>query len=120
MDKWLGAVGLTVAKGSPQFVRYNTLRNLRYIEGLRKELGLNRSGTIELLLESADGLSTRQLVLPLVEERSIYGIWPRPETEIKSMEDVHVENRIMEPNIGYLRFVMMLAGPILFSIGRSN
>jgi hypothetical protein len=111
MDTWLEAAGLTVAKGSPQFVRYNTLRNLRYIECLRKELGLNRSGIIELHLESADGLSTRLYDLPLVEQRPIYGFWPRPETEIKSMEDVHVESRILESNIGYLRFVMMLAGP---------
>jgi len=111
MDTWLEAAGLTVARGSPQFVRYNTLRNLRYIEGLRRELGLNKSGTIELQLESADGLSTRQLDLPLVKQRPIYGFWPRPENEIKSMEDICVESRILEPNIGYLRFVMMLAEP---------
>jgi len=111
MDTWLEAAGLTVAKGSPQFVRYNTIRNLRYIKGLRRELGLSKSRNIEVLLESADGLSSRQLILPLVEERPIYGFWPRPETEIKSMEDARVESRILEPNIGYLRFVMMLAEP---------
>ncbi len=111
MDTWLEAAGLTVAKGSPQFVRYNTIRNLRYIEGLRKELGLNRSGTIELQLESDDGLSTRHLEMPLVQQRPIYGFWPRPENEIKSMEDARVESRILESNIGYLRFVMMLAEP---------
>jgi hypothetical protein len=111
MDTWLQAAGLTVAEGSPQFVRYNTIRDLRYVEALRKELGLNGSGTIELQLESADGLSTKLLNLPLVEQRPIYGFWPRPEAEIKSMEDARVESRILEPNIGYLRFVMMLAEP---------
>jgi len=111
MDNWLEAAGLTVAKGSPQFVRYNTIRNLRYIEGLRGELGLSKSRNIEVLLESADGLSSRRLDLPLVEERPIYGFWPRPENEIKTMEDARVESRILQPNIGYLRFVMMLAEP---------
>ena len=111
MDTWLEAAVLTVARGSPQYVRYNTMRNLRYIEGLRRELGLNKSGTIELQLESADGLSTRQLEMPLMEQRPIYGFWPRPEIEIKSMEDVRAESRILEPNIGYLRFVMMLTEP---------
>ena len=75
------------------------------------ELGLGKSRNIQLLLESADGLSTRRLDLPLVEERPIYGFWPRPENEIKSMEDARVESRILESNIGYLRFVMMVAEP---------
>ena len=111
MDTWLDAAGLTVAKGSPQFARYNAIRNLRYIEALRMELDLEKSGTMQVLLESADGLSSRRLDLPLVEERQIYGFWPRPENEIKSMEDVRVESRILEQNIGYLRFVMMSAEP---------
>jgi hypothetical protein len=111
MDKWLEAAELTVAKGSPQFVRYNTIRNLRYVEVLRKELGLSKSETLEVHLESVDGLSTTQLVLPLMDEKPIYGFWPRPENEIKSMEDVRVESRILESNIGYLRFVIMPAEP---------
>jgi len=112
IDKWLEVAGLTVAKGSPQFVRYHTIRNLRYVEALREELGLSKSETLQVQLESSDGLLTRQLVLPLVEERPIYGFWPQPENEIKSMEDARVESRILKPNIGYLRFVMMLAEPV--------
>jgi hypothetical protein len=54
--KWLEAAELTVAKGSPQFVRYNTIRNLRYVEVLRKELGLSKSETLKVHLESVDGL----------------------------------------------------------------
>lgn len=108
MDKWLEAASLTVAKGSPQFVGYNTIRNLRYIEALRIELGLSMSENSEVQLESADGLSTRRIVLPLTDEKPIYGFWPRPENKIKSMEDIRVESRILEPNIGYLRVVMML------------
>jgi hypothetical protein len=86
MNKWLEAAELTVAKGSPQFVRYNTIRNLRYIEVLRKELGLSKPETLKVQLESVDGLSTTQLVLPLVDKKPIYGFWPRPENEFKSLE----------------------------------
>jgi len=111
VDKWLHVAGLTVAKGSPQFVRYNTIRNLRYIEALRKELDLGRSETVELQLESADGSLTRQLLLFLAKDKPIYGFWPRPEKEIKSIEDVRPENHILKPNIGYLRLVMMSAEP---------
>jgi C-terminal processing protease CtpA/Prc len=49
--------------------------------------------------------------LPLVDEKPIYGFWPRPEKEFKSLEDVRLESRILEPNIGYLRLVMMPAEP---------
>jgi hypothetical protein len=111
VDKWLQAAELTVAKGSPQFIRYNTIRNLRYIEALRKELGLSESETVEVQLESADGLSTRQLVLPIVDVGPIYGFWPRLENEITSRQDIRPESRILQSNIGYLRIVMMLAEP---------
>jgi len=107
-DSWLKAAGQFTARGSPQYLRYHKIRNLRYIECIRKELGLSRSGSIEVELESADGSSTKRIELPLVQERPIYGFWPRPETEIKSLEDVRVESCILQPNIGYLRFVMML------------
>jgi len=111
MDKWLEVADLTVAEGSPQFVRYNTIRNLRYIEALRKELGLSKSETLEVQLESADGLSSRQLVLPLVKEGPIYGFWPRLEDEITSREDIRPESRVLQSNIGYLRIVVMSAEP---------
>jgi hypothetical protein len=111
MDKWLNAAGLTVAKGSPQFVRYNTIRNLRYVEALRKELGLSKSETLEVQLESSDGLSSRQLVLPLVGEGPIYGFWPRLDNEITSREDIRPENRILKSNIGYLRIIRMSGEP---------
>lgn len=118
IDSWLKAAGQFTAKGSPQYLRYHSIRNLRYIECIRKELGLSKSGfpsgvpdTIEVQLESADGSSTKRIELPLVNERPIYGFWPRPETEIKSWKDVHVESRILQPNIGYMRFVMMLGEP---------
>ncbi len=111
IDSWLKAVGKFTAKGSHQYLRYHSIRNLRYIECVRKEFGLSRSGSIEVQLESTDGSSTKRIELPLVKERPIYGFWPRPETEIKSWEDFRVESSVLPPNIGYMRFVMMLGEP---------
>jgi hypothetical protein len=111
VNSWLKAAGQWVAKGSSQFVRYHTIRNLRYVECLRKELGLDRSGSIQVELESADGSSTKRIELPLAKKGPVYGFLPRPESEIKSLEDVRVESRILPENIGYLRILAMLDSP---------
>jgi len=118
VSAWLKEAGQWVAKGSPQFLRYHTIRNLRYVECIRKELGLSDSGsssgvlrTIEVELESADGSSTKRIELALVKKGPVYGFWPRPENEIKSLEDVRVESRILKENIGYLRILVMLDDP---------
>ena len=107
-NTWLEAAGQWVARGSPQFVHCHSIRNLRYVECLRKELGLNKSGAIQVELESADGSSTARIELPLTKEGPVYGFWPRPEAEIKSLDDVRVERRILSENIGYLRILVML------------
>jgi hypothetical protein len=111
VDSWIEAAGQFVARGSPQYFRHHTIRNLRYIQSLRKELGRTKTGAVEVELESADGSSTRRVELPLVKERPIYGFWPRLDNEITSREDIRPESRILQPNIGYLRFVLMSAEP---------
>ena len=110
-DSWLKVAGQFVERGSPQYVRHNTMRNLRYIDCLRKELALAETDTVEVELESADGLSNRYIELPLEKERPIYGFWPRLETEFTSWEAFRPESRILESNIGYLRFVIMSDEP---------
>ena len=110
MSEWLEVASEQVAKGSPQFLRYNTIRNLRYVECFRKELGLGESATIDVELESADGSSTRQIQLSLSGKAPVYGFWPRLPKEIKSRTDFEqIENRILANNIGYLRFICMSA-----------
>ena len=109
VDSWLQVAGQFVARGSPQYFRYHTIRNLRYIESLRKELKLENTGPVEVELESVNGTSTRQIELSLLEKCPIYGFWPRPEKQISSFQDAKVENRILQPNIGYIRFVLMSA-----------
>lgn len=111
IDSWLQAAGRFVARGSPQFLRCNSIRNLRYIDCLRKELGLDNSRSVRVEMESADGLQTRKIELPLAKECPIYGFWPRPETEIKNLEDIRVESRILPQNIGYLRIIASLNEP---------
>ena len=108
---WFEAASRYVAKGSAQFLRYRTIRNLRYVQCLREELSLRRAKAIKVELESADGLSSKQIEMPLVDKKPTYGFWPRPKTEIKSLKDVRVEQQILEGNIGYLRFAFMLAEP---------
>ncbi|MBN2181108.1 MAG: hypothetical protein JW715_04280 [Sedimentisphaerales bacterium] len=107
VDSWLRAGGRFATKGSPQYFRYHSIRNLRYIALLRKELELDKTGPVEIELESADGSSTEKLELPLTKDCPIYGVWPRPEEQITSLEETKVEYRILEPNIGYMRFVFM-------------
>ncbi len=110
-DSWLKAAGQFVARGSDQYVRHHTIRYLRYVDCLRKELALAKVGAVEIELESGDGFSTKRIELPLVKEGPIYGFWPRLENEITSLEDIRPESRILQCNIGYLRIVMMLAEP---------
>ncbi len=111
IDSWLQAAGQLVAQGSPQYLRYHSIRNLRYIEFLRKELGLTDSGPIEVELESADGARTARIELPPEKKGPAYGFWPRPEAQIRSREDIRVESRILPWNIGYLRIIACLAEP---------
>ena len=91
LENWLRVASQTVAKGSEQFVRHRSIRNLRYIQYLRKELGLKVSDSVEVELETADGQNKRLLQVPLVAEFPKYGPWPR------------TESKILPQNIGYLR-----------------
>lgn len=111
VNTWLEAAGQFVARGSPQFLRYQSIRNLRFIEVLRKELGLKDRGSIQIELESIDGSRTRTIELPLAQTRPLYGFWPRPQKEIKSVEDIQVETGILPHNIGYLRIIICLGEP---------
>jgi len=111
VDSWLDVAGQFVERGSPQYIRHHTVRNLRYLHCLRKEVGLAEPNSVEIELESTDGSLNTCIELPLVEEKPIYGFWPRPEVEFTSWEDIRPESRVFPSNIAYLRFVMMTAEP---------
>jgi len=109
VNEWLQVASQYVAKGSPQFQRYRTLRNLRYVECLRKELDLDESSFVQVKLESADASATKLVKLPLAKKGPIYGFWPRSKTLTNRQQADQVESHILQGNIGYLRFVFMSA-----------
>ncbi len=94
---WLDAAGQTAAKGSPQFVHHRCIRNLRYIQYLRKELGLEISNMVEIELETMDSQSSKTLSVAVAEEFLEYGPWPR------------TQSRILDYNIGYLRIPLWMS-----------
>lgn len=73
INDWLKAASEYVADGSPQFVRHNSIHNLRYVEALRIELGLSKSPSLDIELESADGTLTKQFQLPLTRLSHLRG-----------------------------------------------
>jgi len=94
---WLEAATQIVPKGSEQFVRHRSIRNLRYIEYLRRELGLKISDIVEVELETEDGRSRRRLSLPVTSVFPKYGPWPR------------TKSKILAGNIGYLRIPLWMS-----------
>ena len=98
MDVWLRAAAEIVPRGSPQMVRHDSIRNLRYIQHLREELGLERSGTMRIVLESSDGERARRKEVPVASRKPIYGEWPR------------TGSQILPGEIGYLRLPRMRGG----------
>jgi len=115
LENWIKVASQTEAEGSAQFLRHRSIRNLRYIQHLRKELRLTVSDLVEVELQSADGSSTKQIKLSLSEKPPVYGLWPRLENEFDSIKDIRAESRIIEENIGYLRIPFMLAEPNFLS-----
>ncbi len=96
LDKWLQAAGEITPKGSVQMVKLQTTRNLRLIQYLRAELGLKKSGTVEIELESADTQSRKTILLDITDQWPVYGSWP------------NTKSQILPENIGYLRIPGML------------
>ena len=115
LENWIKVASQTQAKGSPQFLRHGSIRNLRYIQHRRKELSLTVSDSVEVELQSADGSSTKQIKLKLSEKPPVYGLWPRLENEFELIKDIRADSRIIEENIGYLRIPLMLAEPNFLS-----
>lgn len=94
-ETWLEtAVGL-VSQGSPQFVRRGALENLRYLNYLRAERGLQPTATVRLELSSLDGAKTRFVELPLAA---------RPAAP---PERVRRKTGKLDGNVGYLRIAQM-------------
>jgi hypothetical protein len=91
LSVWLKYAQELATKGSKQLLKYQTVHNLRYIELLRKELGIDEKAEVEIGLESFDGQKQKEMSLKLANERPIYGSWPK------------TQSSILKNAIGYLR-----------------
>jgi hypothetical protein len=95
LDDWVKAAGVVVAKGSPQFVRRHSLRNLRYFYWLRSRLGREQTAHVTVTFTDAAGGRTRESLYGLVLRKPNYGEWPR------------AKSRRIGDDVGYLRIASM-------------
>ena len=105
IQKWIDAAARLVAHGSPQLVRQRSIRLLRHLQHVRRELGLPEKPTVTVELVSEDGKRREELVLPYSDDKPLYGEWPRTKTQI------------LPGGIAYLRVARMDSGgsaPLLF------
>jgi len=98
LETWLAAAGRLVARGSPDFVRWHSLRQLRFAAFLRQELGLPPGRTVKVELADAKGRRAAREV-PLSSSKPLFGEWPRS------------RSRMLEGGAGYLRIASMDDGP---------
>ena len=92
---WCAAATVLVPKGSPQYVRRQSLRYLRDLDYLRGLMKLPAKATVEIELAVADGKTRKTLTLPVPKQYPRYGEWPQG------------GSRLLEGNIGYLRLPTM-------------
>ncbi len=95
IETWIEAASAYVVDGSPAFIREFSTRTLRYANLVRDELGLPHKPNIALRLRNADGLSTKDIELPIGTSRATYGDWPR------------TESSVLDSGFGYLRLSTM-------------
>ena len=95
MAHWCDAAGVLVPKGSPQYVRRQSLRLLRNLDYIRGELGLPKKETVEIELTDKQGKTRRTVMLSVAKASPQYGEWPSG------------RSRLLENNVGYLRLAVM-------------
>ncbi len=99
IEKWLRAAGRIAPAGSPRLLRWHSIRNLRYVNYLRQELGLETKATLKVELAATDMRHSRTIDVELAKVKPIYGDWPRG------------SHRLLAGDIGYLRIGRMSDDP---------
>ncbi len=99
IEKWLAAAGRIAPAGSPQLLRWHSIRNLRYVNYLRRELGLQAKPTLQVELAAADTRPSNTIEVNLADKKPIYGDWPRG------------THRLLAGDVGYLRIARMDGDP---------
>jgi hypothetical protein len=81
IERWLEAAGRLVAHGSPSFVRYGSLRCLRFVNAQRRVLGLPLSDSMVATVADEQG-ATVDVPVDLTPSKPIFGEWPRTKSRL--------------------------------------
>jgi Tol biopolymer transport system component len=95
LGDWISAAATDVPKSAPQRMVRDALRHIRDLQFVRAGMGIEPSATVRVQLESADGASSRELVLPVPAAAGGVGLWPRS------------ASALLDGNVGYLRLEQM-------------
>ncbi|MEM7307003.1 MAG: S41 family peptidase [Planctomycetota bacterium] len=106
LSEWLAAASPDVAAGSPQLVRRRSLRALRELDALRRELGEPTGGPVRVTFADAKGRRTTERELELTSRRPTYGTWPRAETGMLPGKLGYLRLPRMDDSVGALRRAM--------------
>ena len=96
IDEWCGVVKPFVARGSPQLVRYRSLRLLAHITFARGEAGFEKRNTLKVELVSKDRRQKKTVKLDVSHQNPGNGIWPQ------------TQSGIIQSDRGYLRITNWL------------
>ena len=99
VEKWIEAAKSIAPGGSPQFVRRQSVANLRFVNYLRDRLKLPRKDVVSVELSSADGNNGGAIEMKLADEPVKP---PRPREGLR---------RTLEGNVGYLRLASVGEDP---------
>ncbi len=95
VEAWLTVAAAYVPQASPQLIRHQSLRELRSIDRLRTDAGVQKSAAVDVTLQSLDGKQKVQHRLQTLDSRL-------PSGKVKPGK-----SRLLEGNIGYLRIASM-------------
>ena len=100
MGEWIAAAEPFNPQGAPQYRARHALRQMRYLQFQRGEMGLAQPETVGVEVTSGDGTDAREISLPVSAGGPTYGLWPEG------------GSRLLEGNVGYLRIPSMNADAV--------
>jgi hypothetical protein len=108
LDRWMAAASQYVPRGSPQFVRRESLSWLGRIGLLRQDLGLPAKETVTIELRSADGSTRIDKQLRLTAQRYSIARVPMQATRridgtIGYLRIAQMDGRLVEPTVGHIK-----------------
>ena len=95
LTQWCIQSAMLVAQGTNQMIQQRSCRLLRHIDHWRNVRGMPTANSLRVKLTSASHDSSIEITVPTIDNKPIYGDWPRQ------------QSRVIEKNIGYLRLPSM-------------